>query len=218
MAQKPYENSVAYLEDELGRYLPIRMTRIGVAQHAKDAEEHYSKRNTVGEKRPVALHEHQRHLQELLTKENEVRAEIDARLDATRNIHGVSGIGMDKLNYGEDMDSRLVFLCLTATALGMGENIIGKLEMPFYGTVSVSDLMTILDTKTIADRLRVRRLVLELANKGLLILDFRTSYVVPEDFNTVQVSLSRKGFATILDDPDLEQEGIPNADGDGDEG
>jgi len=214
MTIAPYENTINHLEEEIGRYLPTRAARISAERQLKDAKLYAPTDGVIGEKQQVAMQETERRVRELRKQEEITRTDIDARLDATRKFIGYPGIGMDHLNGGLSPDARLVLTALTATALGLGSDAMGELGMMFYSGLSTLDLMTLLDAHSIADRLKARRLLLDLCGKGFVTLDYRAKQVSPEDFNTVEVSLSRRAFCVILEDPSLETEGIfTDADG-----
>ena len=209
MNPKPYETCIEYVEDELMRYLPARASRISYERRVQDLSRPFTDNKTIGDKQPVSMKEAERQAQQYRKQETRIRTEIDARLDATRQVDGNEpGFSLDLLNGGLDFDARLILLTLTSTALGMGDQSLGNLGTSFYGSAHVDDLMAMMDVKTISDRLRVRRLLLDLTGMGLIVLDYNSKAITPEDFNTAQVSLSRRTFAVILDDPSLETEGV----------
>ena len=209
MNPKPYETCIEYVEDELCRYLPIRASRLNSEWMLKDLSKPALGDKTVGEKQDVRSKELERRVVQYRKQETRIRTEIDARLDATRQVVGnESGFSLDLINGGLDFDARLILLTLTSTALGMGDITLGDIGTSFYGSAHVDDLMAMMDVKTISDRLRIRRLLLDLTGMGLIVLDYNSKAITPEDFNTAQVSLSRRTFAVILDDPSLETEGV----------
>ena len=207
MTHKPYENAIEYLEDELTKYLPIRASRIGYERQIKDLSSQSADEHTVGEKQPVAIKEAERQVVLHREKEDQLRSEIDSRLEITRlDQKSDSKFSVDQLADDFDYEARLILLALTSTALGMGDTTFNDLGTSFYGSAHVDDLVAFLDVKTVTDRLRVRRLLHDMAGLGLIVLDFHSKKILPEDFNTIQVSLSPRTFAVILDDPSLETE------------
>ena len=209
MTHKPYENAIEYLEDELTKYLPIRASRIGYERTIKDLSSMPADDHTIGEKQTVALKEAERRLHECRKEETEIRSEIDSRLEATRQAEvNDPGFSIDQLTGGLDKEARLILLALTSTAIGMGDTTFTDLGTSFYGSAHVDDLAAMMDVHSVADRLRLRRLLFDLAGLDLVILDFHSKKVTPEDFNTVGVSLSRRAFSAILNDPSLEHEAV----------
>ncbi len=209
MNEKPYADCLEYVEDELCRYLPIRASRLNSEWMLKDLSKPALGDKTVGEKQDVRSKELERRASQYRKDETKIRSEIDSRLEATRQIQeNKSGFSLDLLNGGLDFDARLVLLTLTANALGLGADTIGEIGISYFGSINVGDLMAMMDVKTISDRLRVRRLLLDLTGMGLIVLDYNSKAITPEDFNTAQVSLSRRTFAVILGDPGLEHEGV----------
>ena len=208
MSMEPYSDATEHLEDELGRYLPLRAERINAEQEGRLASHYEPDRTTIGEKQRPAVVEAERRARTLRRRENEVRAEIDARLEATRKMQGEAGIDLDRLNHGLTFDARLVLLALTAAALGMSQDVLGGLGRGFWDTLAVSEVMMVLDARSIVDRLKARRLLMDLAMRNLIILDYRWKQVAPQDFSACSVALTRQAFSVILNDPELENEGI----------
>ena len=209
MNPKPYADCLEYVEDELCRYLPIRASRLNSEWMLKDLSKPALGDKTVGEKQDVRSKELERRASQYRKQEAEIRSEIDSRLEATRQIQeNKSGFSLDLLNGGLDFDARLVLLTLTANALGLGADTIGEIGISYFGSINVGDLMVMLDAHSVADRLRARRLILDLVGMGLVVLDYPSRSVTPEDLNTTSVSIDRKTFAIILDDPSLEHEGV----------
>jgi len=204
----PYTDAIEYLEEELSKYLPIRAVRINSERQIREMSQPAPDEKTVGEKERVVQKEMERRVHNYHLQEKQIRDEIDARLQVTREAVGEPGFALDLLNGGLDFDARLVLLTLTASALGVTENSLAEIGMSFYGTACVDDLMTMLNVKTIIDRLRVRKLLWDLTGQGLIVLNFPSKDFSPEDFNSVSVSISRRAFAVILDDPSLLDEGV----------
>ena len=196
----PYETSVEHLESELFKYLPARAERIKADQDAREAREYVNNDMFIGEKQRPALAEAERRVRLLRKQENEIRAEIDDRLAATRKVQGESGIGLDRLG-NLTSEARLFLLALTASALGIVSTVFGGLGRSFWGTLDIADLMVILDAQTVVDRLRIRRLLMDLAGKDCIVLDFKSRLIVPQDINSCSVALTRRAFSVILDDP-----------------
>jgi len=208
MTHEPYADTIDHLQDEIGRYLPTRAARINAERQLRDANSYSTTDTIVGRKHKVSVGEMERRVKELVEEETSIRREVDARLEATRQAFGEPGIDLDCLNGGLTTEARLVLLALLGTALGMGEVAFSELGVTYFTGVNISDIMVILDAKTIEDRLRVRRLLFDLAAQGLIVLDFRSRLICPEDFNSAGVSLSRRAYCVLLGDPSLETEGI----------
>ena len=202
MTKKPYVDCLEYLEDELSRYLPLRTARLDADRTVTEMTASIMDGKTVRSKNRENVIEAEHRAKQLHELETFTRNEIDGRLESTRQVLGESCFGIDRLTGRLDADARLIVLISVATALGMGTEI-SQLAMTFYGSVCVSDLMLILDAKSISDRLRVRRLVRNLANRGILSLSESGKQMMPEDFNSVQVSLTNEAFGTLVDtDPE----------------
>ncbi len=208
MTIQPYADAIGYLEDELTKYLPARASRIEAERQVKDLSGAHTDEKTVGQKQLVVLLEAERRAHDLNKQEAEIRHEIEARLEATRMAVGEPGFCLDLLNGGLDGEARLILLSLTAMALGMCDQTFAEIGISYYGSASVNDLMILADVKTIQDRLRVRRILLDMTGKELIVLDFPHTSYTPEEFNTVSVSLSRRAFCVILDDFSLGHEGV----------
>ena len=208
MTIQPYADAIEYVEDELTKYLPLRAARLNAERQVKELTSDILDCKTARAKHRVNLLEIEHRAKQLLELEAYTRNEIDDHLKVTSTIQGEAGFGMDRLNGNLNADARLVMLTLTATALGMGEETLGEIGMSYFGSVSVSDLMNMLNVETISDRLRVRHMLLELSGKGFIIFDYPSKQVVPEDFYTTHVAISRRAFSVILEDPSLEAEQI----------
>ncbi len=213
MKTEPYENAIQYLEDELGRYLPLRVARLNSERQVKDLTSDILEGKSEKSRQRANILSAEHRAKQLLELDVYTRSEIDVRLGLTRDTQNESGFSLDRLDADMDADARLILLTLTSTALGMVEYSVGELAMSYYGSVSTSDVMNMLDVKTITHRLQVRRLLLDLADKGFIHMDYPNETTKPEDFSGTQVSLSRRAFSVILDDPELENEGTVLQDG-----
>lgn len=213
MSTEPYGSNHEYLEAELTQYLPLRAARINAERQTKDAKQYIPSDTTVGERQQVTRQESERKGHELRLQEQQMREAIEARLALTRKTEGQVNIGLDHLG-DLDAESRLMLLVLTAPALGMANEVFGELGTAAYygGGINVSDLMVVLDARTIVARLRVRQLLLKMSSQGFVILDYRCRQTSPEDFNSVSVSLTWRAFSVILNDPALEHEGTTATD------
>ncbi len=209
MTQEPYESCLDYIEDEMTRYLPMRSARIDAECQLSGLSRATPNKRTVGDKQQVLQKELERRVHQYRKQEDDIRDEIDVRLELTRNVKGnESGISFDLLNCGLGANARLILLTLTANALGMGANTIGEIGFNYFSSVSVGDLMVMLSAKTVSDRLKVRRLILDMSGMGLVVLDYPSKSVTPGDLNSSDVTISRQTFAVILGDPSLEHESV----------
>ncbi len=208
MPYQPYNDAIEYVEDELTRYLPTRAARINAERMVREMTIPVPDKQTVGQKQQVSVKEYERQAHSYRQQEAQIRHEIDERLAVTRASVGEPGIALDRLNGDLSQDARLILLSLTAMAVGLCDETLGELGVSYYGSASVNDIMTIVDAHTISERLRIRKLILELTGKGFIILDYPHASFTPEEFNFVQAKLSRRAFSVILDDPSLEHEGV----------
>ena len=199
MNVKPYANSIDYLEDAIGRYLPLLASRIAAEQDMRKPQLYApSDEKTVGKKQRVAQLEAERCVKLLREQEKSAREEIEARLDATRTVRGDSGWSDMDLLIELNADARLVLTVLVAMSLGMAEDALDEVGVSAYGGVSVCDLMVILEAKTISDRMEIRRLIRDLCDQGHVVVEYGREQASPEDFNAASVALSTNAFLAIL--------------------
>ena len=88
-----------------------------------------------------------------------------------------------------------------AVAEELAESIHGDLEAGGYGAPTVESLMRLLDAKSVADRVQLRRLFRPdgpLLKGGLVILDCYVKDAMPDDLLSSRIRLTTRAFSTLV--------------------
>ncbi len=199
---RPFANSIELLQAEIEGWVTTRCHRLAAQKELAETQSPPTGRiSVVGRDEPTANEELRRRIAQLAVAEANIRAEIDARIEATE----AAGIGLGLVRTCrdhslDDVERACLLLCFTQTygvyaveplervgayGFGVGDATLDLLarycELPFHEKVGL--------------RLRFGaegRLV----RAGLVVVDVgRTSY--PADWPSASVKLTTKGFNAL---------------------
>jgi len=204
-AAKPFENNASYIESEI-QWLTARTSRLAAEQELREAERDVSIHGTrVGRRhKPVAADEARRVATIYRAKEDKLRADIDARIDATRKAGTVLGLVKLSEQHGLSSHERLALLLAVVPTLGerLMNEVAGKLDAYVVNQPSVEMLIILTESESVEDRLAVRAMFdspeVPLVKHGLISMDFHTREASPADLPGAQFSLNADAFNTIV--------------------
>jgi hypothetical protein len=202
---KPFTTNANYIESEI-HWLCVRTSRLAAEQELRAAERDINSHGTrVGRRhKPVAADEARRLATVFRTQEDKLRADIDARIEATRKS-GVT-LGLDRLCEQHDLApyERLALLVAVVPTLGekLTQEVLGKLDSYIVNQPSVEMLIILTESQSVEDRLKVRSMFnspeVPLVKLGLISMDFHRNEASPADLPGAQFSLTEMAFNTIV--------------------
>jgi len=205
MSSKPFDTAPEFVEFEI-QWLAARTARLHAEQELREAERDVNIHGTrVGKRhKPVAAEEARRVAAIFRAKEDKLRGEIDARLEATREAGTV--LGLQRLADEHDLtgDERLALLVATVPTLGerLTQEVLGKLDSYIVSSPSVEMMILLTEAEPVEDRLKVRAMFdspeVPLIKSGLISMDFHTREAAPSDLPGAQFSITENAFKAIL--------------------
>jgi len=207
----PFNDDAEYMDQEV-EFLRLRLARIEVDRRLAFAEQECTESPDRRPSRAAGVPELRGTLHALAHQEQQVRDEIDARLEAHRSGDHPE-LGMDRLchEFGLNADERLLITALAVPAVSkeLADEVL-RGQGGFCGRATVSELADqVLYPRTVADRLRARayfRPDAPLVVNGLVVLNPFGGGSTAETLPSTGVELSLKAFAVIFNDPQAEDE------------
>ena len=135
----------------------------------------------------------------------QVEAQSKAAFESRLAVHRETGaceLGLDRLGHLANLnaDERTILVCVLVVALGddLAEEVYEGLDI--YLGVDVEAVLRLLEASTVADRLRVRRMLQAegpLVRHGLVRLTGKDD-TFPQDVNNMTVKLTQKAFDLLV--------------------
>lgn len=209
-APEPFADDGEFL-DVAFDWLTTRAKRLTLEREIRAAENdeavvtggRRSRRHAVEEEEDAAVR-----VATLQALEDHQRGVLQGRLAAHRAEPTARPLGFDRLVRDHDLgeDEQMVVLATLCGAISeeRSNEMFGDLGVGFYGNLTVEGVSRLLDARTTAERLRVRRLLRvdgRLARSGVLVLDHLTQAPVhPDDFIGARLRLTEQAFAILTGD------------------
>ena len=202
---KPFENDADYIEEEI-HWLAARTSRLAAEQELREAEQEVSIHGTrVGRRhKPVAADEARRVASIFRSKEDKLRAAIDARLEVSRTAGFTPGLHRLSDEHGLTKNERLALLTALVPTLGekLMQEVLGKLDSYIVSSPAVEMLILLSGSESVGARLSVRAFFsspdVPLIRNGLISMDYFSREASPADLPGAQFSLTESAFKTIL--------------------
>jgi len=135
--------------------------------------------------------------------EDQSKAALEARL-AVHRAQGSFKLGIDRLtseaDLGEQERSLLLHAYVAAISEDTAAQVFEGLDFALYISMTVEGICRVLEADTVADRLRVRRMLRAggpLVRHGLVRLVGKHDEDIPQDLNGVDVKLTRRAFEVL---------------------
>lgn len=208
---EPFENDGEYIEAEIG-WLATRTRRLAAAQEVTESELEVGSgdHRRVGQSRQVSDDEAARVLTHWQAQEGRYRAELDARLVSHRADSDAVQLGLDTICEKHALGAKERVILITCVVVGLGEiiarQVLGPLGVGIMGSLSIDQALTILDPKTLQERLQARMFFQptgKLIQSGLVNIEHPTRFLGPEDQLGAWLHISWDAFAQIVGLPDL---------------
>lgn len=212
----PFTNDAEYFDREV-EYLRLRLARIEVDRRLADAERECAESPDRRPSRAASVPELRGTLHMLAHQEQQVRDEIDARLEVHRSSDRPE-LGMDRLcqEFGLNHEERLLVTALVVPAVSNElADMVLRGQGGFCGRATVTELCQVLYPRNVADWLRARayfRHNAPLRVHGLVVMDPFGRRSVAETLPNTDLDLSLKAFAIIFNDPEAEDEVLEDED------
>jgi hypothetical protein len=146
---------------------------------------------------------------ELREEERETRQEIDGRLAAHRQDPGAVQLGLDEMceEYGLCQEERTILLALSIPAIGrsIAEELLGDI-ISCYGSLTVEDVIRILDPNCVSDWLRFRSFLRpdgRLLQENLISLVLSGEPSFPDTFIAADVRITIPALTRMTGDEGL---------------
>lgn len=204
----PYLGNADYLDDEFA-WLAIKAHRLAAEHDLREAERVPCGRGSRSGRRrrsdtTDAADEASQAAVELRTQEDELRADIDGRLEASRGA-GVS-LGLDQLCQLHDLSlhERLALLVATVPCLGekLMQAVLGKLDSYIVSSPSIDMLVLLTEGNTVTDRLQIRAIFdhadVALVRNGLISLEVHGRELRPSDLPGTPFHLTDAAFRAVV--------------------
>jgi hypothetical protein len=138
--------------------------------------------------------------------EEQQHGELHARREAHRADRTARPLGLDRLvlthELGEDEEMILLTVVCGAISEEMSNILYGDLAVGFYGNATLEGVSRMLDARTTADRLRVRRLLAPdapLVKGEMIVVDLMTNRPsFPDDLLGARLRITEQAFATLV--------------------
>jgi len=201
-----YTNNGEYLDAELG-WLAVRAKRLGVERRQRErAIDSSPKDETVVGEEPLVLDDELvRRGAALKVREASLRAEIDARLAATRAAKGDTFLGLDRLcaENGLGPDERLVLLVALAPVAGdeVGQMTTGEVAGSYFISPTCETVVSFLDARGIFQRVKYRALFeprAPLIKGGLITCDYGRKAKAAEDVLDARIRLTTTALDVLV--------------------
>ena len=189
--------------NHVATWLRARATHIFIGREMREAERAHQEGEEDHQDKPVS----ELRCRGLLAKERKAQAhaELESRLDAHRADPTKTTLGIDMLveQYRLTDEERLLLLTALMPAISqtMADDVLGGVGS-FYGAISVSDLIPILDPKSPGDWIDARRHFMPdapLVMGGLLVIDaHKPVHESPDALLDATVSVSMGAFQTLI--------------------
>ena len=201
----PFASDCDYLEAEFN-LLACRVQRLAAERELRAADRRErAEAGSVGRSRHVADDDATRRHAVFSAREEQMSADLDARLQAHRSDPTAQRLGIDILaqTHGLGEEERLILLSALSYAVAeeLAESIHSDLEAGGYGAPTVESLMRLLDAQSVADRVLLRRLFRPdgpLLKGGLVILDCYTKDAMPDDLLSSRIRLTSRAFGVLV--------------------
>lgn len=209
---QPFSNDAEYIDAELA-HLKVRCAHISAEKSAEVARRQEDE-NDVHAHRPgrTPSREAKCRSLELEREEERLRAEIDGRLAIHRTDGSRPKLGLDTLcEQGHLNDhERLILLAAAMSGVSqkLADDVLGEL-VSFYGALTVTDIISILEPQSVADWLQYRHIFrpdASLRANGLIVLGAPHGAVGPDTLMGLDVRLTLPTFAVLAGDPDAATE------------
>ena len=135
--------------------------------------------------------------------EDQSKAALEARF-AVHRSQGSFRLGIDRLTSEADLGEQERALLLHAYVAAISEDTAAQvfegLDFALYVSMTVEGICRVLEADTVADRLRVRRMLRTdgpLVRHGLVRLVGKHDEDIPQDLNGVDVKLTRRAFEVL---------------------
>lgn len=202
---QPFNSDASFL-DAAFSWLASRVARLVAERRLRETlkDEKTGEDRTIGRVQRVSTDESRRQVVALLAKEKDLKANLDARHQATLDDPNTPRLGIDVVSeeaggLGEEDRLFLIALLVPACSPRMSDEIYEGFNV--YGSLNTAHLIELLDPQGVGDWLEARRHFrwdAPMIRQGFLTLDFPSRYANPEDFiGSTQVRLTAKAFSAL---------------------
>ncbi len=211
---KVYTSSGEHLDDEL-TWLAIRAKRLMAERRQRERQIDQSPQDesVIGDEALVLDDELVRRVAAFKGREDTLRAEIDGRVEATRTAKGEKFLGLDRLCVENSLspDERMVLLVALAPIAGdeIGQATTAEIAGSYFTSPTVETVVTFLDARGIAERVKARGLIepgAPLIKNGLITVDYGRRAKAAEDVLDARIRLTTVALDVLVGscEPDVQ--------------